>query len=209
MIYFPFLLFVISNNKKTFSQNSSVLFLSFLFYLKNYKLTKLFKNFENQIMLPLKYLAGIKFFRLLLLFKIIVHHVACLWIFIVKYDLNNSALTDQYLTALYFSLTTMTTVGYGDISPKNNQEKILNILMMVLACAAFGYIINKIQNIFDELNEQKIEYRRELVIMNRYMAKLNINQDTRMRVRNYLKVFWKSNIIKQFDKAAEVLDKLS
>jgi len=49
------------------------------------------------------------------------------------------------------------------------------MVMMVLACASFGYIMNKISTIIDELEEKKIQYYRELNIINRYMSKLNIN----------------------------------
>jgi voltage-gated potassium channel Kch len=37
----------------------------------------------------------------------------------------------QYFAAIYFSLMTMTTVGYGDIYPQNDIERIVDALMMV------------------------------------------------------------------------------
>jgi hypothetical protein len=38
---------------------------------------------------------------------------------------------DQYLTSLYWGMTTMTTVGYGDISASTSAEKVRLILMPV------------------------------------------------------------------------------
>ena len=39
---------------------------------------------------------------------------------------------------------TMTTVGYGDITAKNNYELICSNLTMFIACGVFGYSINSV-----------------------------------------------------------------
>ncbi|CAD7933386.1 unnamed protein product [Amoebophrya sp. A120] len=54
------------------------------------------------------------------------------------------AQNEDYITALYWSFTTMTTVGYGDIAPKSTAERIYGILVMFIGGTAFGYIIGSI-----------------------------------------------------------------
>lgn len=49
--------------------------------------------------------------------------------------------------ALYFAFTTMTTVGYGDITPTTNVETLFVIIAMVLTNVLFAYIFNSIGNI--------------------------------------------------------------
>jgi hypothetical protein len=49
---------------------------------------------------------------------------------------------------MYFSIITMTTVGYGDIKPNTNSEKIFVGLMTLLSSCIFAYIVNTIGNIF-------------------------------------------------------------
>ena len=41
----------------------------------------------------------------------------------------------QYVVSLYWSFTTMTTLGYGDITPQNSSERIF-----AMACMLFGAI---------------------------------------------------------------------
>ena len=45
----------------------------------------------------------------------------------------------QYLLAFYFSIVTMVTVGYGDITPASNIEYCLSIMTMLIGCGVFGY----------------------------------------------------------------------
>lgn len=44
-----------------------------------------------------------------------------------------------YLTSFYFTVTTITTVGYGDISGATKSEKIFCILIMVIGVIAFSF----------------------------------------------------------------------
>ena len=43
---------------------------------------------------------------------------------------------------------TMTTVGYGDITPKNNFEYLFANIAMFFSCGVFGFAINSIGIIF-------------------------------------------------------------
>jgi hypothetical protein len=45
----------------------------------------------------------------------------------------------------------MNTVGYGDITPVSNLEKIFVIGMTLLSCGVFGYAINTIGSIVREM----------------------------------------------------------
>lgn len=45
-------------------------------------------------------------------------------------DLNDSTITDKFFNRLYFSLTTMTTIGFGDITPVSKTARSLVMLQM-------------------------------------------------------------------------------
>ena len=41
----------------------------------------------------------------------------------------------------YFSMTTLSTVGYGDFTPKTEVEKIIGIIIMIVGIAFFSFIM--------------------------------------------------------------------
>jgi hypothetical protein len=46
----------------------------------------------------------------------------------------------------------MSTIGYGDITPRSTQEKVYVIVMTQVACGIFAYAINTIGQIFYNLD---------------------------------------------------------
>ena len=81
------------------------------------------------------------------------HVVACLWIIASKMadeeeswhntygDKYGVAATpsDLYLTSFYFTITTITTVGYGDFKATTFSEKIICIMIMIVGVMGFSY----------------------------------------------------------------------
>jgi hypothetical protein len=59
---------------------------------------------------------------------------------------------------------TMVTVGYGDITPKNNYELICANITMFVACGVFAFSINAIGIVLQNINEGKAKYSYETFI---------------------------------------------
>ena len=47
----------------------------------------------------------------------------------------------KLIVGCYFSLTTLSTVGYGDLYPISNYEKIFTVFVMLGGVAFFSYIM--------------------------------------------------------------------
>lgn len=60
------------------------------------------------------------------------------------YGIYDSPWEVKYITSFYFSITTMITVGYGDISPNTNLEMLFGIIVMVLSSGIFGYSMSSL-----------------------------------------------------------------
>lgn len=68
----------------------------------------------------------------------------------------------------------MTTVGYGDIVPKNQVEHIFVIFSLFTLNGVYAYSFNLIGVIVQEMNKRNKEYRNDMSLLNYYMQKMNI-----------------------------------
>jgi hypothetical protein len=59
----------------------------------------------------------------------------------------------------------MVTVGFGDISPVNINEKIYIIIMVLFSCMNFGYVVNTIGQIFSEKAAKENQLKKDKYTM--------------------------------------------
>jgi hypothetical protein len=53
----------------------------------------------------------------------------------------------RYVTSIYWSITTLTTVGYGDLHPVNTREMIFDIFFMLFNLGLTAYLIGNMTNL--------------------------------------------------------------
>ncbi|CAK0847427.1 unnamed protein product [Prorocentrum cordatum] len=63
---------------------------------------------------------------------------------------------DKYVISLYWVFTTMTTVGYGDVIPTNNMERVFAVCVILFGATVFGYIISTIAEMSNEHNRDAL-----------------------------------------------------
>ena len=47
----------------------------------------------------------------------------------------------RYLVCVYWAVTTISSVGYGDILPSSDDERIFAIIAMLVGGAFYGYVV--------------------------------------------------------------------
>lgn len=57
------------------------------------------------------------------------------------------------MSVMYFMMTTMSTVGFGDMHPVSDAERLVCILIFLLGGAMFGIVMGDLLDIIDEVNE--------------------------------------------------------
>jgi len=67
--------------------------------------------------------------------------------------MDSAPIADQYITSIYFVLTVIVTVGYGNILPVNNLEYIFVIIFMFFGVAYFSYVMGTLTFTFAKLSQ--------------------------------------------------------
>ena len=103
----------------------------------------------------------------------------------------------------------MMTVGYGDIVPQNSIEIGYTLITVFCGCIVFGYNLNKIANIFQDMNKEEKKMQDNITKINKFMDSKQINKNLQMRIRAYLKFIWENKREKLNNELLNIIDSLS
>jgi uncharacterized membrane protein SpoIIM required for sporulation len=73
---------------------------------------------------------------------------------------------DLYVTALYFTVTTIVTVGYGDISAYTETERIFCIFLMILGVFAFSFATGTLASIIATHDSKQGRLQEKMNVLN-------------------------------------------
>ena len=149
------------------------------------KLLKIFKCFsnDNRALVQLVNIlyknniveekSGIFFIIFILL--VAIHLGSCLFIFIGRNSypswineikVENQSFSTIYIASVYYLITTITTVGYGDIYGTTIQEIIFQMILLILGTCTYSYIISSVSNFIKKINEKSLIFENRLKILN-------------------------------------------
>ncbi|KAM7274593.1 hypothetical protein ACFE04_016459 [Oxalis oulophora] len=74
-------------------------------------------------------------------------------------DFHHDSLSERYVTAMYWSITTLTTTGYGDIHPVNTREMLFDIFYMLFNLGLNAYCIGNMTNLVVHITSRTRHFR--------------------------------------------------
>ncbi|ETW06265.1 hypothetical protein H310_02559 [Aphanomyces invadans] len=94
-------------------------------------------------------------------------------------------IADQYVTALYWAITTLATVGYGDVSAISTNERLFAIFAMFAGAGIFAYGITNIVALVSSLTAHETAFREKMDEINEYMAARDLPRQLRIEIRDF------------------------
>lgn len=124
---------------------------------------------------------------------LLTHWISCGWLALRGFAPEYDAATN-YLRALYWAVTTLATVGYGDITPTNNPQMIYAIGTMLIGAAAYGFMIANVASILANIDPAKVRYREIVERLTAFMRYRNIPPLLQQRILDYNAYLWEKRL---------------
>jgi len=112
----------------------------------------------------------------------------------------------QYICALYWSVMTLTSVGYGDASPHWPEEYVVVIFLMLIGGCTWAYNLGALCSVVGGTNEPSARFQRTMDNLSSMASSRRLNKSLRQRLRQYL---WKSQGLYSLSSHNEITKSLS
>lgn len=197
---------------------------------KYLKIIKLFRAIRLLRLLPLLQAnfelknAHVSIFKYFLLILTVAHISGCFFYFIAvqnglqpnswvnNYMPNgagpNSTIGGKYMTSLYWAITMMSTIGFGDITPGNTYEVLYAILTMMIGAATFAYSVTNMCSVVFGMDVEGAKFAGMQDRMKHLLERRAVQKKIRKKVRKYLLYKYHVSTVTMFG-GFNVLDNLS
>ncbi|XP_072936045.1 potassium voltage-gated channel unc-103-like isoform X6 [Epargyreus clarus] len=147
-------------------------------------------------------------------FVLIAHWLACLWYAIgswerpqlhapigwldalandVQASYDNStgpSMRSRYITALYFTCTSLTSVGFGNVAPNTDVEKGFTIFVMLVGSLMYASIFGNVSAIIQRLYSGTARYHTQILRVREFIRFHQITNPLRQRLEEYFQHAW-------------------
>ncbi|CAD8086164.1 unnamed protein product [Paramecium primaurelia] len=177
-------------------------YLDLVIILKVFQITKFSRTLFDRLELTAIQIVIVDLVKLVYTILAAAHFSACVWFlvgstgnpneisWIKAQNIENEYWFNQYLHSFYWSIITMTTIGYGDITPQNLRERVFAVGMALSAVGVFGYSIGNINSIYAEWSRQSFQVRTDMNNLKKFIRIKGINKHLAEKIRKYFEYVW-------------------
>jgi len=96
----------------------------------------------------------------------------------------------HYLYAVYWALTTLTTIGYGDIIPTNDSERGFALATFLVGTLVFGYMISSVGDMVQNADPNAVKIDEKLDEVKVYLRWHKFKPALAVRIRKYYEFYF-------------------
>lgn len=139
-----------------------------------------------------------KMLNLLLMVIYLNHLGCCFWYFssryydydpltwVVRNNLLDSEYSTKYITSYYWGFQTFTTIGYGDIFPILDLERIIAIIYMIFGVVFYSFAIGNLSKLLVAMDQRGFEFKQLLNNFSEFAKKIRLPSFLQLKLEKYL-----------------------
>jgi voltage-gated potassium channel len=133
----------------------------------------------------------------------LAHLLACGWI-ILGGPTSDLGTNSRYLSALYWCVTTLTTVGYGDVTPVTTSQTIYTMVVMLLGVGVYGFVIGNVANLLSKVDMARSQYVATVERLTGFLRYRRVPTALQREIHAYYKYVWENRL--GYDEASVLED---
>ncbi|XP_054265686.1 potassium voltage-gated channel subfamily H member 2-like [Macrosteles quadrilineatus] len=149
-------------------------------------------------------------------FALIAHWLACIWYaignaerphlqskvgwldilandthqFYLHNNTGGPSIKSRYITALYFTFSSLTSVGFGNVAPNTDAEKVFTICVMLVGSLMYASIFGNVSAIIQRLYSGTARYHTQMLRVREFIRFHQIPNPLRQRLEEYFQHAW-------------------
>ncbi|KAL4588464.1 hypothetical protein LXL04_001355 [Taraxacum kok-saghyz] len=131
------------------------------------------------------------------LLAVLYPHEGRTWIATLNPNFRDTDLYILYISAIYWSITTMTTVGYGDLHAQNAAEMVFIIFYMLFNLGLTAYIIGNMTNLVVEGTRRTMEFRNSIEAASSFVGRNRLPTRLKEQILAYMCLRFKAESLNQ------------
>ncbi|XP_050592934.1 potassium voltage-gated channel subfamily H member 6 isoform X11 [Bombus affinis] len=100
------------------------------------------------------------------------------------------SIRSRYITALYFTFSSLTSVGFGNVAPNTDAEKIFTIIVMLIGSLMYASIFGNVSAIIQRLYSGTARYHTQMLRVREFIKFHQIPNPLRQRLEEYFQHAW-------------------
>ncbi|XP_058805010.1 potassium voltage-gated channel unc-103 isoform X2 [Phymastichus coffea] len=105
-------------------------------------------------------------------------------------DSGGPSIKSRYVTALYFTFSSLTSVGFGNVAPNTDAEKIFTIIVMLIGSLMYASIFGNVSAIIQRLYSGTARYHTQMLRVREFIKFHQIPNPLRQRLEEYFQHAW-------------------
>ncbi|KAL3854945.1 hypothetical protein ACJMK2_014180 [Sinanodonta woodiana] len=156
---------------------------------------------------------------LMSMFALVAHWLACIWYAIGNEELNtpnwtagwiyelgerlDNPMTSNrtnkpdslscYLAALYFTCSSLTSVGFGNVSANTNAEKIFSVCAMIVGALMHAVVFGNVTAIIQRMYARRANFHSKTKDLKDFFHAHHLPKPLKMRMQDYFQTMWSLN----------------
>jgi voltage-gated potassium channel len=123
------------------------------------------------------------------------HFATCAWIALGAGNIGPEWTSQKellYLRSFYWAITTIATIGYGDVTPITPIQTIFTISVQLIGAGLYGYVIAIFASLIANLDSARKKFSEQMDEINTFMRFRKIPLDLQKQIRSYYDYLWES-----------------